>query len=319
MAIYYSQILLYSLFIYCFLFLKTEALTLNLTNIGSDQHQNFNITGFPDAYISSQGLQLTSDASNVSQGISGKATYIDPLHLWDNSTGNLTDFYTRFTFVIDSRGATEFADGIAFFLAPNGSNSTAGGAIGLPLTQDWSKPTSPFVAVEFGTYQNVAVDPLNISPVTHIGIDVNSVKSYVTAVWYCNITHGIENEAWIRHDSSSKNLSVVFTSSTNTTRVEDTIHLACGRRPTYYEGDKYETRRLVEWVWDLYWRGKLLEAADSKLGEDFNEEMKRLLVAGLWCAHPDSKLRPSIREAIQVLNFEAPSPCLPSAMPVAMY
>ncbi|KAH7867552.1 hypothetical protein Vadar_000120 [Vaccinium darrowii] len=105
----------------------------------------------------------------------------------------------------------------------------AGGAMGLPIDSSTIAPTSPFVVVEFDTYYDYCWD-LMISQVTHVGIDVNSLRSNVTAVWYCNITHGIENEAWIRYDSSSKNLSAVFTGSTNTTKVEDTIHLIVDTR-----------------------------------------------------------------------------------------
>ncbi|KAH7835660.1 hypothetical protein Vadar_028477 [Vaccinium darrowii] len=394
MTTYNLQILLYFLsIIFCSLIPKTNSLTFNLTNIGP-QNQNVNITTFQNAYISSEGLQVTSDerSSNL-QPKAGKATYIDLLHLWDKSTGNLTDFDTHFVFVIDSAGNQNFADGLTFFLAPDGSNLTDGSAMGLPIEKNTIAPTSPFVAVEFDTFSN-PWDP-NISLATHVGIDVNSLRSNVTAVWYSNITHGIENEAWIRYDSRSYNLSVTFTGSTNTTRVEDTIYLvvdlrdylpewvtfgfsaatgnffeknivkswefssslqtnetaknvtsphkklsprvvvklvvgstckesdiysfgvvaleiACGRRPTFYEGEEDVTGSLVEWVWDLYERRKLLEAADPKLGEDFNRyEMERLLILGVRCTHPNSKIRPSIREAIQVLNFEAPLACLP--------
>ncbi|WRX13752.1 hypothetical protein QQP08_006239 [Theobroma cacao] len=41
------------------------------------------------------------------------------------------------------------------------------------------------------------------------------------------------------------------------------------------------------------------------------KQMECLLMIGLWCVHPDHNLRPSIRQAIQVLNFEAPLPNLP--------
>ncbi|KAL2476837.1 L-type lectin-domain containing receptor kinase IX.1-like [Forsythia ovata] len=47
--------------------------------------------------------------------------------------------------------------------------------------------------------------------------------------------------------------------------------------------------------------------------------MEYLMIVGLWCAHPDSNLRPSIRQAILVLKFEAPLPVLPLRMPVPMY
>ncbi|CAL5438500.1 unnamed protein product [Camellia sinensis] len=77
--------------------------------------------------------------------------------------------------------------------------------------------------------------------------------------------------------------------------------------------------RLMEWVWELYGRGNLLEAADAKLGDFDEEQMECLLFVGLWCAHPDYNLRPSIKQAIQVLDFEAPLPSLPPNMPVPTY
>lgn len=199
-----SKILLYFLSIFWFLIPETKALNFNLTNIGPE-NKNVDITVFLAAFIDDKGLQVTSDYNlGSSLNTSGKATYIDPLHLWDNSTGNLTDFYTHFVFVVDSKGSTEFGDGITFFLAPNGSNCNGGGAMGLP--DNGVNHTSPFVAVEFDTYQN-SWDPLNITPVTHVGIDVNSLRSNVTAVWYGNINNGTENEARISYDSSSFNLS----------------------------------------------------------------------------------------------------------------
>ncbi|CAI0438485.1 unnamed protein product [Linum tenue] len=78
---------------------------------------------------------------------------------------------------------------------------------------------------------------------------------------------------------------------------------------------------LTQWVWDLYGDGTLLiEGPDSRLGKDFDErEMERLMIIGLSCAHPHAKFRPSIRQALQVLNFEAPLPVLPLSRPVATY
>ncbi|XVE83031.1 hypothetical protein DITRI_Ditri16bG0054100 [Diplodiscus trichospermus] len=77
---------------------------------------------------------------------------------------------------------------------------------------------------------------------------------------------------------------------------------------------------LVEWVWDLYGEGKLLLAADMKLNQDFDEkQVECVIIVGLWCAHPDSRSRPSIRQAIQVLNFETVLPNLPLKMPVPVF
>ncbi|GLT46888.1 hypothetical protein SLA2020_206170 [Shorea laevis] len=53
---------------------------------------------------------------------------------------------------------------------------------------------------------------------------------------------------------------------------------------------------------------------------DFDEkQVECVMIVGLWCAHPNSSSRPSIRQAIQVLNFEAAMPNLPAKMPVPMY
>ena len=47
--------------------------------------------------------------------------------------------------------------------------------------------------------------------------------------------------------------------------------------------------------------------------------MECLMVVGLWCAHPDSVQRASIRQAIQVLKFEAALPILPEKKPVPVF
>ncbi|KAM1356766.1 hypothetical protein ACFX13_031572 [Malus domestica] len=57
----------------------------------------------------------------------------------------------------------------------------------------------------------------------HVGIDINSLKSNITTPWNGDINEGKRNDAWISYNSSSKNLSVAFTSfqnGTNGTEVE---------------------------------------------------------------------------------------------------
>ncbi|GLU08932.1 hypothetical protein SLE2022_258160 [Rubroshorea leprosula] len=97
------------------------------------------------------------------------------------------------------------------------------------------------------------------------------------------------------------------------------LEIACGRRsiePTYDE----QQASLVAWVWEAYENQMLLDVADEKLSKDFNvKEMEYLLLVGLWCAHPSRSMRPSIRQAIQVLNFEAAPPNISSKMPVRNY
>ncbi|KAK1418271.1 hypothetical protein QVD17_27414 [Tagetes erecta] len=75
-----------------------------------------------------------------------------------------------------------------------------------------------------------------------------------------------------------------------------------------------------EHEFDLHGTKRLVEAADPRLGSDFDqEELKRLMTVGLWCAHPDPHFRPSMRQVIQVLNCETSVPTLPSDMPVVTY
>ncbi|KAK1567342.1 hypothetical protein Q3G72_011064 [Acer saccharum] len=65
---------------------------------------------------------------------------------------------------------------------------------------------------------------------------------------------------------------------------------------------------------------KLADVVDKKLCMNFDQnQIESLMIVGLWCAHPDRNLRPSIRRAMQVLNFESPLPILPSKMPVPNY
>jgi serine/threonine protein kinase len=99
------------------------------------------------------------------------------------------------------------------------------------------------------------------------------------------------------------------------------LEIACGKRPILVlRGNESCTMHLVQIVWELYGNGRILEAADARLNGEFdNEQMQRVMVAGLWCAHPDRSLRPSIRQAINVLRSEAPLPSLPAKMPVATF
>ncbi|KAF2320612.1 hypothetical protein GH714_029278 [Hevea brasiliensis] len=45
----------------------------------------------------------------------------------------------------------------------------------------------------------------------HVGIDINSLKSVKNITWFCDIKEGKRNDAWISYNSSTHNLSVVFT------------------------------------------------------------------------------------------------------------
>ncbi|GFS34519.1 concanavalin A-like lectin protein kinase family protein [Actinidia rufa] len=70
---------------------------------------------------------------------------------------------------------------------------------------------------------------------------------------------------------------------------------------------------------DSNFNTKLGDFGLAKLCGDFNEQMDRLTIVGLWSAHPHSRSRASIRQVFQTLNFEASVPIHPSEMPLATY
>ncbi|PON32724.1 Serine/threonine protein kinase [Parasponia andersonii] len=94
------------------------------------------------------------------------------------------------------------------------------------------------------------------------------------------------------------------------------LEIATGRKSM----DKDSEIGLVEWVWIAYGKSKLLSVVDERMRMDFDQkQVECLMIVGLWCAHPDRSLRPSIKQAIQVLNFETTWPNLPTTMPVPIY
>ncbi|CAK9309064.1 unnamed protein product [Citrullus colocynthis] len=98
------------------------------------------------------------------------------------------------------------------------------------------------------------------------------------------------------------------------------LEIATGRMSrTSMETESH--KGLVEWVWDLYGSGQLIDGMDEKLMKsDYDQkQIECLMLVGLWSAYPDPNLRPSIRQVIQVLNFETTMPNLPSKMPIAVY
>ncbi|KAJ9159231.1 hypothetical protein P3X46_024751 [Hevea brasiliensis] len=93
------------------------------------------------------------------------------------------------------------------------------------------------------------------------------------------------------------------------------LEIACGRKPFVQREDGSQVH-IVKWVWEYYGSGKLLKAADQKLHGDFTrKQMECLMTVGLWCAYPDYSFRPSMTEVIDVLNFAAALPDLPSKFP----
>ncbi|KAK4396328.1 L-type lectin-domain containing receptor kinase VIII.1 [Sesamum angolense] len=102
------------------------------------------------------------------------------------------------------------------------------------------------------------------------------------------------------------------------------LEVASGRRPIEKEvvgvGKGGANSNLVEWVWSLHREGRLMVAADPRLGNEFDEaEMRRVLLVGLACSHPDPMARPTMRCVVQMLVGEAEVPIVPRTKPTMSF
>ncbi|EMS56151.1 L-type lectin-domain containing receptor kinase IX.1 [Triticum urartu] len=81
------------------------------------------------------------------------------------------------------------------------------------------------------------------------------------------------------------------------------------RRPIT-ESDVYSFGIVVlEWIWNLYEKGAIVEAVDERLKgdkqlDDCKWQLHRALVVGLWCTHPRPGVRPSVVQLMNVLQSE---------------
>lgn len=98
------------------------------------------------------------------------------------------------------------------------------------------------------------------------------------------------------------------------------LEVASGRRPIEKDaagvGKVGVSSNLVEWVWSLHREGRLLTAVDPRLEGEFDEAgMRRVLLVGLACSHPDPLARPTMRSVVQMLGGEAEVPIVPRTKP----
>ncbi|KAI3859227.1 hypothetical protein MKX03_034631 [Papaver bracteatum] len=161
-----------------------------------------------DSFLADNAIQLTRNATT---GSVGRATYSEPVQIWDSTTGSLADFETQFSFTTEAVNDNEFGhgDGITFFLAPFRYKippESGGGFLGLMSADLARESTTEIVAVEFDTFQN----PWDPSP-NHVGININSIKSVASESLDTNsMRNGSIAHASISYNSAMKNLSVTL-------------------------------------------------------------------------------------------------------------
>ena len=86
------------------------------------------------------------------------------------------------------------------------------------------------------------------------------------------------------------------------------LEAVCGRRPIEPKALPEELM-LVDWVWEKWILGAILEVVDSRLGGEFDEhEAVVLLKLGLMCSNNAPKARPPMRQVVRYLDGEVPLP-----------
>nr|POE60029.1 putative l-type lectin-domain containing receptor kinase s.5 [Quercus suber] len=95
------------------------------------------------------------------------------------------------------------------------------------------------------------------------------------------------------------------------------LEVVCGKRSK----DIMDEHGLVDYVWNLYGENGLLECVDQMLQGKFDEEqVKRTLIVGLACLHPDSMFRPKMRKVVNILmDPNEPLMNLPGNRPSGVY
>ncbi|XP_023922344.2 L-type lectin-domain containing receptor kinase SIT2 [Quercus suber] len=89
------------------------------------------------------------------------------------------------------------------------------------------------------------------------------------------------------------------------------LEVACGRKPIEPQGQPEEVI-LVDWVFECWRKGAILDASDPRLESNYVvEEMKLVLKLGLLCSHSTPAARPSMKQVMQFLDGNADLPELP--------
>ncbi|XXG66325.1 hypothetical protein AAC387_Pa05g3831 [Persea americana] len=82
------------------------------------------------------------------------------------------------------------------------------------------------------------------------------------------------------------------------------LEVVCGRRPIDPKAMP-EEMVLVEWVWEKWREGRVVEVVDSRIRGDYRvEEVELVVKLGLMCSHPVASERPSMRELVRYLDGE---------------
>ncbi|KAL6863748.1 hypothetical protein ACP4OV_016651 [Aristida adscensionis] len=82
------------------------------------------------------------------------------------------------------------------------------------------------------------------------------------------------------------------------------LEICTGKRPIEREAPgSMNMLNVVDWVWNLHSKGKILDAADPYLNGQYDtDQMRRLLLLGLSCVNPFSEERPVMSTVLGILE-----------------
>ncbi|KAH7850614.1 hypothetical protein Vadar_000465 [Vaccinium darrowii] len=151
----FPNFLRFAIFLFL-LFPFANSISFNLSNFQTNDKY---ITYQGDALASDGVVQLTKNQEDSSLTSSaGRASYAYPIYLWDNITGNLTDFDTNFTVNGSSTNVQDVGDGLTFYLSAYNAAipiNSSGGFLGLfENSTALNHTNNQIVAVEFDSHQN---------------------------------------------------------------------------------------------------------------------------------------------------------------------
>ncbi|ONH92594.1 hypothetical protein PRUPE_8G183000 [Prunus persica] len=98
------------------------------------------------------------------------------------------------------------------------------------------------------------------------------------------------------------------------------LEIVCGRSPGIKILHEHHQYSLVDWVWMMHREGRIEEAMDKRLNDDYVfDEANQLLLLGLACSHPIASERPQTQAICQIIAGTTPAPSVPPFKPVFMW
>ena len=98
------------------------------------------------------------------------------------------------------------------------------------------------------------------------------------------------------------------------------LEVVCGRKPGRQSTQNNYNNSIVDWVWENYRGGRILDVVDLQLNGIFSKEQAEcVLVLALACCHPNPYQRPSMRTVLRVLAGEVAPPVIPMDRPAFVW